>query len=176
MPHSSAYTVELFFPLDSSNYNFISVFCPTVSIRPLDPSKRRLLWHYNSTNWVIWDNTFRISYGRDANECAECILEVEVIFSDMEAYILVYFSRSNASNSFGLITLFYCFPKQGGSLQTVFALSNYWKRRTVSMKEKRRKWWIRTKRKMSEWLEFKEAPKPSKNNNHNLAIIKKLYS
>ncbi|KAK3884497.1 hypothetical protein Pcinc_011235 [Petrolisthes cinctipes] len=102
--HPSAYTVELFSPLGSSDHNLISVSCPIAPIKPLDPPRKRRLWHYSAANWddlrqyfndFPWnDFCFR---GRGPSECAARI--TEVILSGMEAYIPYSFPLTNSRNS-----------------------------------------------------------------------------
>ncbi len=47
----SAYFVELFSPLGSSDHNLISVSCPIAPVPPQDPPRRRSFWHYASARW-----------------------------------------------------------------------------------------------------------------------------
>ena len=100
----SAYSVNLFSPLGSSDHNLISVTCPIAPVLPPDPPSPRRLWHFGAADWEAlrqyffdfpWnDFCFR---GRDASVSAERI--TEVIFSGMEAYIPFSFSQSNAKKS-----------------------------------------------------------------------------
>ena len=47
----SAYAVQLYPPLGSSDHNLISVSWPIAPLPPQDPPKRRCPWHLNSANW-----------------------------------------------------------------------------------------------------------------------------
>ena len=98
----SAYAVQLYSPLGSSDHNLISVSCPIAPLPPQDPPKRRCLWHFNSANWgdlrrhfadfPWYDYCFR---DRDPSLCAQRV--TEMIVSGMEAYIPHTFSRPKAS-------------------------------------------------------------------------------
>ena len=97
----SAYSVQLYSPLGSSDHNLISVFCPIAPVQPLDPPRRRCFWHYDSARWedmrqyfsdFPWnDYCFRV---RDPSVCAQRI--TEVIVSAMEVFIPHTFSTPNA--------------------------------------------------------------------------------
>ena len=103
----SAYTVETFLPLGTSDHLLISSTCPIAPSRPLErppPSARRRLWHFNAASWsdlrtyyfdFPWnDYCFR---GRGPSECAERI--TEVILSGMEAYIPFSFPSTRKNKS-----------------------------------------------------------------------------
>ena len=102
--HPSIYSVKLFSPLGSSDHKLVSVTCPIAPVRPLDPPKKRRLWHYGAAKWrdlrqffqdFPWnDYCFR---GRNPSESATRL--TEVILAGMEAYIPFSFSKSNANNS-----------------------------------------------------------------------------
>ena len=78
----SAYAVQLYSPLGSSDHNLISVSCPIAPLPPQDPPKRRCLWHFNSANWgdlrrhfadfPWYDYCFR---DRDPSLCAQRVTE-----------------------------------------------------------------------------------------------------
>ena len=93
----SAYSVELFSPLGSSDHRLISVSFPISPVRPHDPPEKRCLWHFASAKWedlrkhyadFPW-NDFCF-HDRDPSRCAERI--TEMIVSGMEAYIPHSFS------------------------------------------------------------------------------------
>ncbi|MCP4340929.1 MAG: hypothetical protein GY799_19080, partial [Desulfobulbaceae bacterium] len=96
----SAYSIQLFSPLGSSDHNLISATCSIAPVQPMDPPKRRRLWHFDAADWgdlcqyfydFPWnDYCFR---DRDPSACAERI--TEVIVSGMEAYIPHSFPLTN---------------------------------------------------------------------------------
>ena len=97
----TAYSVKLFSPLGSSDHNLISSTCPIAPVRPVDPPKKRRLWHFREANWEAlrqyfsdfpWnDYCFR---GREPTVCASRI--TEIILSGMEAYIPFSYPLTNA--------------------------------------------------------------------------------
>ena len=95
----SAYSVNLSFPLGSSDHNLISVTCSITPVQPQNPPKRTCFWHFNSAKWedlkqyysdFSWDDyCFHV---KDLSLCAERI--TEVIISGMELYIPHSFSNT----------------------------------------------------------------------------------
>ena len=98
----SAYAVELFPPLGSSDHRLISASCPISPVSPQDPPKKRCLWHYASAQWdnlrsyyadFPWNDY--CFHDRDASGCAERI--TEVIVSGMETFIPHSFSSPKSN-------------------------------------------------------------------------------
>ena len=98
----SAYAVELFPPLGSSDHRLISASCPISPVPPQDPPKKRCLWHFASAQWdnlrsyyadFPWNDY--CFHDRDASRCAERI--TEVIVSGMETFIPHSFSSPKSN-------------------------------------------------------------------------------
>ncbi len=98
---NTAYSVNFYSPLDSSDHNLISVSCPIDPVQPQDPPKKICFWRYASVRWddlrmyfsdFPW-NDYCFCF-KDPFLCAQRITEVNV--SGMEAYIPHTFSPSHA--------------------------------------------------------------------------------